>query len=675
MDLLIECRYDAALDRRSSSMLKAAWRLALVLLSLGVPAAADVAVPSVSPPVDLAGPWKFQTGDDPARARPDFPDADWPTVRVPEPWGRQGYHGYSGVAWYRLHVRLSPQVGAHEAVRLGVTLGMIDSSYEAYAGGLLLGGVGGLPPQGRMEYDRVRTFFIPPAAVGRGGEVVLALRVWKSAGKDRNLGGPYHGAFLLGQVDQLARRAVLVEVPSLVFAVLFLVVGAYHLQLYSRRPELTEYLWFGVVALLSCAYTFLRSQWKYSLSENFLLLKELEYLFLYLVPAVMVQFLWLLLGRRIGRPLRVIQALSVFAALVSAAEPGLRLNLMLLPWWSYGVMVLSVYVVGVVLIEARRGHPEARTIVAGLVVVLAAIINDIAVDRAWIGTPRLIPYGFAAFVLSMALSLGNRFTRVYREVQNMGAALEERVDERTQQLREANRALSEANQAKSRFVANMSHELRTPLNAVIGYSEMLEELAHDEGVHAFIPDLRRIHSSGSHLLSLINDILDLSKIEAGRMEVQIERVDVPPLIHDVLSTVKPMAEKNSNVLEVKSLSAPASVQADGIRLKQVLLNLLSNACKFTSNGRITLEVESLAQDGASWALFRVRDTGIGMTAEQLARLFQPFTQADASTSRKYGGTGLGLALSRNFCRSMNGDVTAESAPGEGSAFTVRLPLN
>jgi signal transduction histidine kinase len=288
--------------------------------------------------------------------------------------------------------------------------------------------------------------------------------------------------------------------------------------------------------------------------------------------------------------------------------------------------------------------------------------------------PRLIPYGFAAFVMSMALSLGNRFTRVYREVQNMGAVLEQRVDERTHQLQDANKALSEANLAKSRFVANMSHELRTPLNAVIGYSEMLEELAHDEGHHQFIPDLRRIHSAGTHLLSLINDILDLSKIEAGKMEVHIEKVAVPPLIHDVLSTVKPLAEKNANVLEVRSLAAPAAVQADGIRLKQVLLNLLSNACKFTRNGRITLEIESQAENGAAWALFRVKDTGIGMTPEQLARLFEPFTQADGSTSRKYGGTGLGLALSRHFCQSMQGDVTVESEPGAGSAFTVRLPL-
>ena len=659
-------------------MFKAAWRVATVSSALALPAAAAeppaLIVASLAEPVNIAGAWKFKPGDDPSWARAELPDDTWATIRVPQPWGRQGYHGYSGLAWYRLHVRLAPQVGLGEPLRLGLTLGMIDSSYEVYAGGILLGGVGGLPPRPRMEYDRIRTYFIPPAAVGRGGDLVLALRVWKSDIKDTNLGGAYHGAFLLGQVDELARREVMVEVPSLVLALLFFVVAVYHIQLYERRPELREYLWFGVVAGLSCAYTLLRSQWKYALTSNFMLLKELEYFFLYLVPAAMIQFLWLLVGRPIPRPLRYVQGLAVAMAVVVAVEPGLWLNLRLLPWWSYSMIALGLYACAMVLREAWRGHPDARTVTFGLVMVLASIVNDIAVDRAWISTPRLIPYGFAAFVMSMALSLGNRFTRVYREVQNMGAVLEQRVDERTQQLQEANKALSEANLAKSRFVANMSHELRTPLNAVIGYSEMLEELAHDDGRQEFIPDLRRIHGAGTHLLSLINDILDLSKIEAGKMEVHIEKVAVPPLIQDVLSTVRPLAEKNANVLEVRSLAAPAAVLADAIRLKQVLLNLLSNACKFTRNGRITLEVESQQGNGASWALFRVKDTGIGMTAEQLGRLFQPFTQADGSTSRKYGGTGLGLALSRHFCQSMKGDVVAESEPGAGSAFTVRLPL-
>jgi len=658
--------------------------LPLLLLLSGRPAAAEVAPLALDPPVDLAGPWLFKAADDPAFARPDLPDGDWETLRVPVPWGRQGHRGYAGVAWYRLHVRLpAAELARRDAWRLGVTMGFVDSAYELYAGGIRLGGVGGLPPHPRMEYDHIQTVAVPGGAVGPDGSLVLAVRVWKSPFKDSNVGGLYFGSFLLGDVDTLARRALLAEVPALVLAVLFGLVGIYHLQLFRRRPEAREYLWFGITALLSAAYTFLRSQWKYAfVGANFLALKELEYVVLFATPVAISQFLWGLLGRRVGRTLRAYQALNLLAGAAAVLEPGLWLNLVLLPYWSAAVIAFATVTAVVVVREALRGNLEARTISIGLVLVLGTMVNDIAVDRAWIVGPRLIPYGFAVFVLSMVMSLANRFTRVYREVQQLRATLEERVEARTRELQAANvalgqvnTALAEANRAKSQFVANMSHELRTPLNAVIGYSELLEEMAQDERLPQIVPDLLRIRGAGSHLLSLVNDILDLAKIEAGKMEVRVEAVAVEPLLRDLLATVRPLAEKNANVLAVEASGAPLAVRADPFRLKQVLLNLLSNACKFTSHGRVTLEVGAEGADGSAMALFRVRDTGIGMTPQELARVFQPFTQADSSTSRRYGGTGLGLALSRSFCEAMNGQVTVESTPGAGSAFTVRLPLS
>jgi signal transduction histidine kinase len=653
-----------------------------MLLLCGRPAAAADLAPALDPPVDLGGSWLFRTGDDPAWAKPDFPDADWETLQVPVPWGRQGHRAYSGMAWYRLHVRIpAAELARRDALHLGVTMGFVDSAYELYAGGLPLGGVGTLPPDHRMEYDHVRTFAIPGRAVGPDGELVLAVRVWKSSFKDSNVGGLYFGRFRLGRVDTLAREAVLAEVPALVLAVLFAVVGIYHLQLFRRRPEAREYLWFGITALLSALYTFLRSQWKYTFFDvNFLFLKEVEYAVLFVTPVMMAQFLWGLMGRPIGRTLRAYQAANLLAGLAAVAEPGLWLNLVLLPLWSLGAVAFALLTAVMVVREALRGNLEGRTIVIGLLMVLAAMVNDIGVDRAWITGPRLLSYGFAVFVLSMVMSLANRFTRVYREVRQLHATLEDRVERRTRELQAANWALAQvnedlntANQHKNQFVANMSHELRTPLNAIIGYSELLEEQAQEEGVQAFVPDLQRIRGAGAHLLSLVNDILDLAKMEAGKMDVQIEAVPVLPLVRDLLSTVQPLAEKNANVLEVETGGAPPSVQADAFRLKQVLLNLLSNACKFTSHGRITLAVRADGANGASWAVFEVRDTGIGMSSDELARLFQPFSQADTSTTRKYGGTGLGLAISRHFCQAMNGDVTAESRPGEGSAFTVRLP--
>jgi signal transduction histidine kinase/ActR/RegA family two-component response regulator len=244
-----------------------------------------------------------------------------------------------------------------------------------------------------------------------------------------------------------------------------------------------------------------------------------------------------------------------------------------------------------------------------------------------------------------------------------------------EEMRRARDAAEEHNRAKSQFLANMSHELRTPLTAVIGYTEILLEEARDSGQEDFLPDLEQIHMQSKHLLTLINDVLDMSKIEAGKLQLFPETFEVAAVVRDVATTVQPLVNRNGNTLVVESPDSLGRIHADVTRLRQSLLNLLSNAAKFTDKGTISLTVKRDTEEGSDWVTFRVADTGIGMTPEQLGRLFQPFSQAEASTARNYGGTGLGLAITRRLCQMMGGAIAVESTKGQGSAFTFHLPAD
>jgi signal transduction histidine kinase len=296
--------------------------------------------------------------------------------------------------------------------------------------------------------------------------------------------------------------------------------------------------------------------------------------------------------------------------------------------------------------------------------------------------PFALAFSAGAFVATVALFVWHR--RRSAALQETWRAesfvAQQALDATVKQLATARDSATEAREkaeaaskAKSMFLANMSHELRTPLNAIIGYSEMLQEDAADMTPDEIAADLKKVTGAGKHLLSLINDVLDFSKIEAGRMELLLEPVDVAALTREVEGTAAPVVKKQGNQFVVDIASDVGTMHADSGKIRQVLLNLLSNAGKFTTNGTVTLRITRTDREGEDWIALAVEDTGVGMSREQFGRLFQAFAQADATTHREHGGTGLGLALCRRFCLMMGGDIEVESKAGSGSVFTVMLP--
>jgi len=306
--------------------------------------------------------------------------------------------------------------------------------------------------------------------------------------------------------------------------------------------------------------------------------------------------------------------------------------------------------------------PDLRTLLEDIVP-MSSVFNDFQLEHDFPGIGRRV------------MLLNARKVRPGSHAELLVLAMEDVTERRRAEgeVAKAKEAAEAANRTKSLFLANMSHELRTPLNAIVGYSEMLQEEAAERGLPDFNADLQKISTAGKHLLGLINDILDLSKIEAGKMELRLESFDVASLIAEVASTIEMQVAKNGNTLEIVCGADIGVMRGDLGKVRQGLFNLVSNAAKFTHDGQVRVEAERQAMDGGDWIVFRVSDTGIGLSATQVVRLFQPFTQADASTTRKFGGTGLGLALTRRFCQMMSGDVTVHSVPGEGSVFTIKLP--
>jgi signal transduction histidine kinase/CheY-like chemotaxis protein len=613
---------------------------------------------------DISGEWTFRAGDAPEYARPDYDDSAWELRRVPYGWG-PGRQTGSEIAWYRRELRLADP-NAAQSRALGVTIGQVNSAYEIFAGGLRLGGVGALPPGSRAEYDRQRTYELPAQAVTADGRLVIALKVWRSPDSVPRVGAPVAGSFLVGPHVELVRREAVAELPELVLACLFAVGGLIHFLLFAGRRKSREYVLFGALSVLVGAYVFLRTQWKFELSDDFLLLKKAEHVVLYLVPAIFIELFHLLLGRPVGRLLRAIEAVTLAAGALLAVTPGLYWNLRaLLPLQA--VVALAMLVIATRLLSGvRAGHPEARTLSIGVLLLLLSQFCDIATDRGLVVLPRVTPFGFMAFFCAMALSLANRFSRLNREMERLQRELESRVEQRTRELVEANRA-------KSQFLANMSHEIRTPMNGVLGMARLLleEQLTPRQREHAEL-----IVHSGRNLLGVVNDVLDFSKIEAGRLELECIDFHVRSRLEGAVGPFASLGREKGVALRCEiDPGVPEALRGDPSRLVQAISNLIANAVKFTERGEVVVRVASAAAGPDRTRLdVEVRDTGIGIAPEAAARLFQPFVQAEDSTTRRFGGTGLGLVIARRLVQLMGGDIQLESRPGEGSRFRFSVEL-
>jgi signal transduction histidine kinase len=335
-------------------------------------------------------------------------------------------------------------------------------------------------------------------------------------------------------------------------------------------------------------------------------------------------------------------------------------------------------------VERGRGTATGRALLEGRVVHIADVLAD--PDYTWAEAQRLGGYrtvlgvpmlreGIPTGVLTLTRSEVRPFTEKQIELVSTFADQAALAIENVRlfdEIQDKNRQLQMASENKSQFVSSMSHELRTPLNAIIGLTEMMVKNAARFGTEKAQEPLQRVNRAGTHLLGLINQVLDLSKIEAGKLELNPQTVQLAPLIKEVIGTAGQLAEQNKNRLVVDAQDNLGALTVDPMRLRQILLNLLSNACKFTKAGEVKLTARKVS-NGSSFVEFAVSDTGIGMTAEQQAKLFAEFSQADATTAQRFGGTGLGLAITRKLARMMGGDVTVTSEPGKGSVFTVRLP--
>ena len=602
---------------------------------------------------------------------------------LPATWKELGLEDLDGETWLRETLPLDEEARlAAERDELGLLLGPPDSGgYEVYAGGRRLGRSRGWSAE--LPFGTPEVFRIPRDAIASDGTLALALRVrridWASDLDPR--AGPVSDTLKLGFHQALQDRAqsawtrnLHAELPLLVLSALFAAAALYHLLLFNRRRRQTEHLWFGLLCLAFSINTFASSWWIYELTASRALAMRISDLTGHLAAALSIQFLWPFFGRTIGRPLRAYQLSHLALAALIGLSPGVRPVLASLAVRSLWLLPLLVLAAALVLREARRGGTEARKIALGGLAMIGFQTLELARQIVPLPLPLSVAgFGFAAVLVGMGLALSERFRRVHDELDRLRLDLEEQVRDRTRALEQAMDQTLAGSRAKSEFLANISHEIRTPMNGVLGMADLLTGTPLDSRQRDYV---HTILVSGQALLKQIDDLLDFARMESSRLSVERAPFRPRQVLEESVEIIAPQAARQGLALRCSiAESTPETLIGDHDRTRQILLNLLSNAVKFTPRGEVSVELSAppLAHGphvphGKYQVRFTVADTGIGISGKDLERLFIPFQQLDGSASRRHGGAGLGLAISKRLAELMGGEIRVESAPGQGSTF-------
>ena len=583
--------------------------------------------------------------------------------------------------WYLKQIRLPES----DPIDLTIELGEISDRDRTFFNGHLIGETGEWDSQEAQAYDKIRRYHIPGQLLKSGQINTLLIHVQRYLD---DTSGIVHGEPSLGPVEAMTKRFYTRSFLNMAVLPFYLAVALYFFLLYIRQRDQTPNLYFSVVVALLVFWLFLRNPLKFELGLPFLVMKRLEYLALFILAVFLHRFI-----RDYFRPdeqarvplldnlVRVAYGATGIAvlAVLLTGEPATWFA-----WFKYCIVyswiILAFSGGWTLFISARNGNRDALVLLAGLVLFLLGVLFDILHILDLHTYPLVTDHGFLLIVVILASILANKFVRLHKDVTYLNQNLEAEVQLQTKALLEAKETAEAASQAKSNFLANMSHEIRTPMNGVMGMTSLLLEsdLSAEQREYAEL-----IQQSSESLLELINEILDLSKIEAGKMTLESVPFRLAETAEQIVRILQPRAEtKNLKFQQEIDPRLPKFLNGDPARLRQILFNLLGNAFKFTEKGTVTLRMgfaypvqdAELTPGKSLRLLIEVQDTGIGIAKDQLNRVFDNFVQADGSATRQFGGTGLGLAISRQLVELMDGSINAESELGRGTTFSVEIPL-